>query len=597
MGFAKQNLRTSLLRLFVALSLLVTVSLVIVAQGQEEETKSTGPRTGTLSGRVINDNGQPVSHATIYVTAPAGLPQPRMTLTDDAGNFVVTDLDALIYSVGASSPSYITAPRDPDSLPPYYRIGDLVTINLLNGGVITGTVRNATGEPVVQIGVRATLIRDSNGNPPLGARFALERPTDDRGVYRIYGLTPGTYLVSAGGRGPYGYSTNAYDTDAPTYAPSSTRDTAAEIVVRAGEDTTGVDIRYRSEPGHAVSGVVSVATTQNSPSSTTVNLTQIMNGAPQSNVFYFQSFNKGFAFYGIPDGDYDLIAQSYLGLGETVASEPKRITVRGADITGLELTVKSLASINGHVKLEPSTAMECKNKKTPLFSETLLTLRRTEKYTPKDQLAFQNSFAQSSVDKSGDFALRNLAPGHFNLNVRFFAKYWYLRSIARDPVPVPAGGRAIPVNRPTDVARNGINLKFGERVTGLMVTIAEGAASLRGNVKLAEGQSVPAKLYLRLVPAEKEFAEDVLRFFTVPVDANGMFVVNNMPPGRYWALAQIAADNEPQSDLKLRAPEESETRGRLRRAAEAGTTSIELKPCQNLLDYQLMFDVRRRKTD
>lgn len=220
MSIAKQNLNPILLSLVGCCALLLALSLDVAAQVRVDESKSVAPRTGALSGQVLDENGQPLTHATIYITAPATLPQPRIALTDDAGNFQVNGLDALVYNVGASAPSYVTTPREPDTLPTYYRIGDSVTISLLKGGVITGTVTSAMGEPVVQTGVRAILIRDANGKPPTGPRFPSERSTDDRGVYRIYGLTPGTYLVAAGGRG-YGYSMNAYDTDAPTYAPSS----------------------------------------------------------------------------------------------------------------------------------------------------------------------------------------------------------------------------------------------------------------------------------------------------------------------------------------------------------------------------------------
>jgi hypothetical protein len=71
--------------------------------------------------------------------------------------------------------------------------------------------------------------------------------------------------------------------------------------------------------------------------------------------------------------------------------------------------------------LEASTADECKNKRHPLLSETLLIARRSEK-NPSDRV-FSNLFAQASPDKSGDFLLRNLASGQFKLEVRFFAKY------------------------------------------------------------------------------------------------------------------------------------------------------------------------------
>ena len=73
--------------------------------------------------------------------------------------------------------------------------------------------------------------------------------TDDRGYYRLYGLPPGSYVVAAGGPGQYFGSVNPFANDAPTYAPASTRDTAAEVMVRSDQEVTA-DIRYRGEPGH-----------------------------------------------------------------------------------------------------------------------------------------------------------------------------------------------------------------------------------------------------------------------------------------------------------------------------------------------------------
>ncbi len=580
-----ENLKLSaLLQLLASFALLLAMSIGVASQ--EDETRNSTPRTGAISGRVVNENGQPVPHALVYVSAPMDAMQSRVSAADDGGNFQVSGLDALIYTLGASAPGHYLPARDPDGLPTYYRIGDSGTITLIRGGVITGTVSGPNGEPLVQAGVRAILIRDANGQPPGPGRFAIDRPTDDRGVFRIYGLPTGTYIVAAGGRGTYGYSVNAYDSDAPTYAPSSTRDTAAEIPVRSGEETT-VDIRYRGEPGHAVSGFISGPIIPNSGANIT--LAPVVNGVPLANSLLFQSYTgKGFAIYGVADGDYDLIAQANFGRGDIVTSEPRRITVKGADVSGIELVVKGLAAISGRVVLEPSKAAECKDKRQPLLSETVLTARRNDKTTPKDQLTFVNLFAQVSPDQTGDFTLRNLAAGQFNLQARFFAKYWYLRSIVR-PVPGIQPVRGGAANRQTDAARNGISLKFGERISGLTVTLSGGAASLRGAVKPAAGESLPAKLNLHLVPAEKENAEDVLRFFTAPVNADGTFAFNNLPPGSYWTLARIVAESDPTSDGKLRAPETADTRLQIRRAAEATKTVIELKPCQNVTDYQLVF--------
>lgn len=79
--------------------------------------------------------------------------QGRNTFTDAEGKFQVTGLDPAAYIVSASVSAYVTAPRDPDSIQsPYYRVGDSVRIELMKGGVITGTVATAADEPVVAVG-------------------------------------------------------------------------------------------------------------------------------------------------------------------------------------------------------------------------------------------------------------------------------------------------------------------------------------------------------------------------------------------------------------------------------------------------------------
>lgn len=125
--------------------------------------------------------------------------------------------------------------------------------------------------------------------------------------------------------------------------------------------------------------------------------------------------------------------------------------------------------------------------------------------------------------------------------------------------------------------------------------LAEGAGSLRGAVKPAGDDRVPAKLYVHLVPAEKESAEDVLRFFTTLVHTDGKFSLNNVPPGRYWVVARLSMNNEPQVDAKLRPPDEADTRLQIRREAEANKTELELKPCQNVVDYPLPFRISAGK--
>jgi hypothetical protein len=65
-------------------------------------------------------------------------------------------------------------------------------------------------------------------------------------------------------------------------------------------------------------------------------------------------------------------AQSIIGPREVIASESRRVTVKGADVSGIELVVRELAAVRGRLVLEITTAADCKNKRQPLLSETVL---------------------------------------------------------------------------------------------------------------------------------------------------------------------------------------------------------------------------------
>jgi protocatechuate 3,4-dioxygenase beta subunit len=576
------------LTLLTAAAALISLSSRSQAQQQAAVGKpDNSATTGAISGKVVNESGQPLPGAIVRIYAANSVGQARTSAADNEGNFYINGLDPAAYFVYASLPSYVPVPREVEATAPYYRLGDSVRVELTKGGVVTGTVTSAEGEPVVAVRVRAIQIRNAKGEPPKAPiPFASEQSTDDRGIYRIYGLSPGTYVINAGGVGNQTYIVSAYDSDAPTYAPSSTRDTAAEIAVRAGEEST-IDIRYRGETGYVVSGTVKGP-------SMGASIT-LMSAGPllgQGGNTYLPPGSRSFSFNGIADGEYYVIAQGAVAnqqeTREMLMSEPRRITVKGADVAGLELETRSLASISGRFLLEPSKAQECQAKRQPLFAETLITLERKERASDKDPVFLPYFSSSASTDKDGAFVFRNLGPAQYSFTPRFFARYWFVQSITLPPGPT--SNRAPNAVGRIDAARNWISVKWGDRITGLTITLAEGGASLRGRVTPpAEGSKLPAGLLFYLVPAEREKADDVLRFFISEVAADGMFALNNLPPGRYFILAQGAQENEPTSLTKLRLPNAADLRTKLRQKAEIAKKEIEFKPCQNVADYQLQY--------
>jgi len=577
--------------LSLAVSMLVLIISTVPAQStrpDELEENTAAVRKGVITGKVINESGQPLSDAQVSVRAYGSGEPPHNTSTDRDGNFRVSGLRPVVYLASASLPAYTAAPRDPDNTQATsYRIGDTITLVMIKGGVITGSVKSITGEPVVGVRVRAQMIRDGSGQRSRYGAATKERMTDDRGSYRIYGLPTGTYLVFAGG-GDYFEVGGAFENDAPIYSPSSLRANAAEISVRAGEETRDVDIRYRSEVGHSIRGTAA-APNASSNYGAWVILTSTLDGGSQLSESAYQSpGSDGFSFAGVADGNYDLTAESFHPNGEIMISEPRRVNVRGTDISNVELITKPLGTISGRVVLEESQAIECKGKKRVVPTEILISAWHNDKEAAQDRPQFIWALGGPSYPNlQGDVSLRNLAAGQYQIIARQFAKYWYLNSITL-PV-VRSATKPGEANSSQDAVSNWTNLKPGERLSGLIVKVAQGAASLRGEITIGEGTTLPGRLYVYLVPAERERSQDALRFLAAPVAPDKKIALNNIPPGRYFIAVQSALDDVRPTLTKLRLPDETETRARLRREAEAAKTEIEFKPCQNVTDYQLPF--------
>jgi hypothetical protein len=265
-------------------------------------------------------------------------------------------------------------------------------------------------------------------------------------------------------------------------------------------------------------------------------------------------------------------------------SDPKRITVRGADVTGIELTTKPSASISGTLAFQPSGVAECKGKRRPALAEIMVTMQRYRKTSENEPLAFQRGSAAAFPEKDGTLVWRSIG-GQYAFLPRFFARYWYLQSITLTTVGATSAKSALSTQK-IDAARNWTTLKSGDRLSGLTITFAEGAASIRGRLTIAEGQNPPPNLNVFLVPAEREKVDDVLRYFAVDVAGDRTFSADNLPPGKYWIIAQprLPADT-PGNNLRL--PDANENRTKIRTAAEQTKTEIELKPCQNVSDYEL----------
>lgn len=576
---------------------LIAGALLLCALSAHAQTDGSAAR-GAITGRVVDEGGQPVANASVFAS---GQPRGARATSDTDGRFSLDDLARGAYRLFVNTPGYFYPPAlapEPDERS-YHHPGDTITLRLHKGGVITGRVLDASGEPLVAVRVGAFRVRplpdQPQDNVPTLVR-PVERATDDRGVYRIYGLPPGVYLVAAGGRGGSGFyfPLSPYDEDAPTYYPAATRAGASEVVVQAGQEATDIDIRYRGERGHAVSGSVVVAPGSNGYVALTI-MPAGVNYTVGNIGLTGREDSPSFVFNSLPDGDYDVTAEQYgsSGANERNAAASQRVSVLGADVTGLKLVLAPLAAITGRVVLEaaPVAAQwpaQCQSKLDPVMGEIMLYARRT----PDARAAAVAQpagarLASAAPDDKGAFTLRNLAAGRFRLKLRPPGPDWYIRAATFAAPPAAASKSTARVNAPaannTNPLADELTLAAGSQLDGLIITLAPGAAALHGRVAPAsDGATLPAR-QVYLVPAERERADDALRYAVTHIRTDGTFTFTQLAPGRYHLLTRPAA---PAADALAPLYSDAQTRTQLRRAA-APTEIIELQPCQRLTDYQL----------
>lgn len=532
-------------------------AVLTVAAQTAPAPSATETARGRLSGRVLDESGQPMANVTVLAEAE-GLSQfvrASEAVTNAEGRFRFPDLPLGVYRLRPYLAGYVMD-TDPDAPPLTYRVGENALLQVVKGGVITGQITDARGGPLVALPVQAVSVRPAATNAPVAEPFY----TDDRGIYRIYGLKAGEYLVLAG-QNPWVWPPNPYGLNVPVYYPSGTaREAATTVKVALGAEVSGIDLRYLYESGHTVAGQASGLTAGQYP---TFTLTP-QNGGTASTTFLANGAQEGpnsFAFPAVPDGTYQLLVQTVAD-NKTLAAT-QTVVVKGADVTGLSLTVKPLAELRGRLTIVSEKPPDCGADARLTGPEVLLRAHRTDSATSAGNVAQPFSYAQTTGGTQGAFALANLSGGTYRLGWRIPAA-WYVRALQ-------------PANAKQTEPPQLFTLTDGAALNGANVEIAYGAATIAGNVQPAtEGAALPAKLRVYAVPAEPAQADNTLRYADAEVTAAGAFEFANLAPGRYWLIAQTP-DAQERAPRWLNAP----ARAKLRRAVEK-LTAIELRPCQQL---------------
>lgn len=355
---------------------------------------------------------------------------------------------------------------------------------------------------------------------------------------------------------------------------------------------TGIDFRYLGEPGHIVSGKVRT-TGSRGPRSVFLSLVAAPNETqtPNSPASY-ASAEESFAFYGIADGDYLLVAQER-GSAEgepSFVSSPIRVSVKGEDVAGLDITLAPLGALTGSIVFTGSGAGPCSRNKKRSLGEVVLTARKQangSRPAPDWPLPFESE--TSAPDAGGNFAFPLLAAARYRLQAELPSDAWYLSSIAG---PVVHPSRAIPGGEPAsgpDLSQGGVPVRRGARTEGITIGIGADGATFRGTVLAGAPEIHVPELRIDLVPAESENVSKTLRYFETRTYKDNTFSIRHVAPGRYYVLARpLPAQGSP-GDSELPEAFDPKLRANLRQMAEKQNVFVDLKPCQSSSGFTLRY--------
>lgn len=461
--------------------------------------------------------------------------------TDADGRYKFTNLVAGNYRVTVLAPGYVVFGTSD-----LVRNGQQVTLKeaeaveridftLTRGGVITGKVVNSNNRPVINEAVNISTVDDTGQqtpfNPPSGAGGIR---TDDRGVYRAYGLPPGKYLVSAGqgdgrGGGPgFVAATRAY---IRTYHPETTDVSQATLItVEAGKEVAEVDIRMAALETYAAAGSVIDAESGKPVMGALIGHSSVRGGGggrgqqiPQGpGSTDGMTGNEGeFRIEGLARGNYTVsVTQDPQNPVTTeYYSQPVTFEIASSDVTGLEIKLQRGASVTGTVVLDGSTDLSILANVMVNASVRGSGVGRTS--------------STANVAPSGLFRVSGLAPGRVSLNV----------SDATNPGPF-SGLQILRMEKDGADMQSGLEVAQGEQVAGVRVYIAYGTSIVRGVIQPTGGTLTP-DIRLMAMARRTDGGNTVGGGGfggggTMPaqVDANGRFQISNLVPGTYTISIQ-----------------------------------------------------------
>jgi hypothetical protein len=454
-----------------------------------------------VSGSVINSaTSEPVSKALVIlktnisqgraVTGPDG--KFFLSVPDGpAGNELRASKELRVSHAGYRSESG----QDVASQSIMTDGADPVTVKLVPLAVLEGRVVNADGEPLPSLTVEAIQARIREGRREL--RSYARKTTDDRGVYRLWDLSPGSYYLKvAGKRGTTIAVVNMAPGDfddayGPVYYPSASTSEAAQVLQLLPGETIHADFKVEGRSTHRIRGSFK-------DSKFAGEYIQLLRrNDPIGNRVTINRVAGTFEVFDVTPGSYTL--QAYSMDSGPIRMAEVAVTVQDRDLAGITLTMNPAVDVQVEVETDPED-------KSDSF------IRVSANPVSWGRLPPSISVKTWTAQKDGEnhYVLKDLLPGPYDFSVVVDGQ--------RHVVSITSGG--------DDVLKNGLTIGSAAPPP-VKIRLAKGSATIHGKfVEHGPNDSVTVAIVPKL-----SGLISVVNAYT------GEFSADGLAPGEYSVYA------------------------------------------------------------
>ena len=508
-----------------------------IVQPQQQQPSTTAPQrtparplrpgeappkgSAVIRGTVTaSGTGSPIRRAQVTARSMEGR-GGGVTSTDGEGRFEIKDLPAGRFTISAMKGGFVQSvfgqrrPTDPGTPIDLAdgQIAEKVNFILSRGSVITGRIVDDGGEPVSGAMVAAMRYAFMAGGRRLvnAGGEGSSRTTDDQGTFRLYGLPPGEYYISASARNGMMMMPGMNNTEAEGYAPTYFPGTpniaeATRVSARVGVESTAsfamIVARMARVSGRAL----------NSNGQPVTNAMLMMTPADPAGMMMMMGMNNAmigadgtFQFSNIPPGRYNLQLRpnGMATASSEVAVVP--VTVGNDDLDNIVVVSAPTATARGVVLTDDGSVPTFRADQVSVFAG------------PAEPTTMFMNPGQNRMNDDYTFEITGL------FDRRLFRgsagpqqmSGWFLKAVLYDGV---------------DITDTGMEFTPGRTYDGLQIIFTRKTTELSGALTDDRGSPVVDATVIMFPSDQQKWTYNSRYIRTMRPDTNGKYNVKSMPP-------------------------------------------------------------------